>query len=192
MDQHFPVTPPEWRGFLDGYSDDYLRQAGEEEMARLTEGQRESRWLGYEPAGEKAVAAVEERLGVRLPPSYRGFLFTSNGWRDIDPELDELLTVEELGWFADIEAELLGWWSDAGHDDLVAKVGRCLLVSGPTDCAVYWLLDPKEIGPDGEWAAYEWATGDGSAPVPYPSFGALVVSARQVFSRWKTDGVIAK
>jgi hypothetical protein len=57
----------------------YLRVATEDELAGVDEVQRENRWLGYEPAGEEAVRAAEERLGVRLPPSYRNFLLTSNG-----------------------------------------------------------------------------------------------------------------
>lgn len=40
-----------------------------------------SGWLGRPGAGEAAVAALEQRLGVRLPPSYREFLKFSNGWQ---------------------------------------------------------------------------------------------------------------
>ncbi|MFI6169286.1 SMI1/KNR4 family protein [Nocardia sp. NPDC051052] len=40
--------------------------------------QREG-WIGYEPAGADAVVAAEERLGIRLPPTYRNFLMASNG-----------------------------------------------------------------------------------------------------------------
>ena len=187
-----PETPNEWRAFLSSYSDDYLRLADEDEIATLDKAQRENRWLGYEPAGADALRAAEERLGVSLPPSYRNFLLVSDGWRDIDPELCELLKIDEIGWFSDIDPDLLSSWSEAGVEDVVEQVEAGLLGSGETDCAVYWLLDPTKIGPDGEWTAYEWATGDGSDPSPYPSFGALVLTARNVFTRWKAEGVIAK
>ena len=65
-----------------------------------------------EPASEQTVLAVEERLGVRLPPMYRNFLLTSNGWNCIG-ELD-LLKAEEIGWFAEREAWLLDSWSGPG------------------------------------------------------------------------------
>ncbi|WP_162186038.1 SMI1/KNR4 family protein [Amycolatopsis jejuensis] len=183
-----PVTPPEWREFLSAYSDEYLRLEDDDED--LEPAQRENRWLGYEPATAEAVREAEVRLGVALPPEYRNFLLTSNGWRNIDPEVEELFPVDEIGWFADLEAELLSWWD---HDkEVVAQVKPCLLVSAPGSCAVYWLLDPTTIGPDGEWAAYEWATGDGSLPASYPSFGALVASARKVFENWKAEGSIVK
>lgn len=190
MSHHVPVTPAEWRDFLSSYSDDYLRLADEKEVADLDKVQRESRWLGYEPASVDAIHATEERLGISLPPGYRNFLLASNGWRDIDPELSELLKVDELGWFPEKEPELLRAWAEI--EDVAEQVKPCLLLSGPTDCAVYWLLDPTKIDQDGEWTAYEWAPGDGSDPSPYPSFGALVASAREVFNQWKTQGVIKK
>jgi len=192
MPQSVSVTLPEWREFLSSYSDDYLRMATDEELACLDDVQRANRWLGYQPAGEEAVGVAEERLDVRLPPSYRNFLLTSNGWRDIDPELSEMFRVDEIGWFAEKESQLLDAWTDAGCEEIVEQVKPCLMVSDWSDCAVYWLLDPTTIGPDGEWTVYEWATGDGSSPSPYPSFGALVASARDVFNQWKTHGFIQK
>ena len=123
---------------------------------------------------------------MRLPPSDRDFLFAGYGWRDIDLELEELLKIDEIGWFPEKEPELLSWWSEI--EDVAMSVKRCLLLSGRTDCAVYWLLNPTEIGPDGEWAAHEWATGDGCNPERYPSFGALVMNAGDAFNRCKAQG----
>jgi len=42
---------------------------------------RRARWLGLPPASEERIAAMEERLGRRMPPSYRRFLEVSDGWR---------------------------------------------------------------------------------------------------------------
>jgi hypothetical protein len=39
-----------------------------------------ARWLGFEGVTEQQLAAAEARLGVTLPPSYRAFLRTTNGW----------------------------------------------------------------------------------------------------------------
>ncbi len=36
-------------------------------------------WLGYPPADAAKLDDLERRLGVRLPPSYRGFLAISDG-----------------------------------------------------------------------------------------------------------------
>src|SRR5262249_8700237 len=40
-----------------------------------------SGWVGYPRATEAQLAAAEQRLGRRLPPSYREFLQVTNGWR---------------------------------------------------------------------------------------------------------------
>jgi hypothetical protein len=57
-----PVTLPQWQEFLRGYSHDYLRVATDEELAYLSEAQRENKWLGYAPASEDAVGAAEQAL----------------------------------------------------------------------------------------------------------------------------------
>jgi hypothetical protein len=170
----------EWRDFLRGYSDDFVRVATEEQLARLDETQRRTRWLGYAPAREKAVTAAEERLGVRLPPSYRGFLLASNGWRNISVLLDELRTVDGIGWVTETDLEL--WdFVDEDDDEMEKLLGRALLISGPAD-GDYWFLDPHDVGPGGEWAAYEWPASSGEQPQRFPSFGALVARARMVFA----------
>jgi hypothetical protein len=202
MSESVPVTLPQWRDFLRSYSDDYLRVATDEETALFDEVQREKRWLGYAPASEDAVRATEERLGVRLPPSYRNFLLTSNGWRHIDPLLYELLKVEEIGWLPQADPELWEIWAGEGQDggdapgltgwlrrlrglvpdqdELTELLRRCVLLSGPAD-GDFWLLDGGRTGPDGEWTAYAWMASSGLDPEPYPSFGALVVHARELF-----------
>jgi hypothetical protein len=176
MSQTGPATVPEWQDFLRSYSDDYLRVSTEEYLAYLEDAQRENRWLGYEPASEDAVRAAEERLGVRLPPSYRNFLLTSNGWRNIAPLLGELRKVDEIALLPEAEPFLVEAWS--GEVDLALE--QCLLVTGPANGDL-WLLDRSDIGPDGEWAAYYWCPGDGEGPEPYPGFSALVVEGRDEF-----------
>jgi SMI1-KNR4 cell-wall len=172
-----PVTLSEWREYLRSYSADYLRVATEEELARFDDVQRENRWLGYEPADEEAVRAAEERIGVRLPPSYRNFLLVSNGWRRIDPLLNELLKVDEIDWLPEVDPELWDIWS-SGED--AEQLKRSVLLSGHAD-GDYWLLDAGTVGPDGEWTACLWMASSGLEPEPHPSFGALVVSARELF-----------
>jgi SMI1-KNR4 cell-wall len=181
MSESVPVTLPEWREFLRSYSADYLRVATEAQLAELDEVQRGNRWLGYEPASEESVRVAEERLSVELPPSYRNFLLASNGWRKIDFLLDELLRVDDIGWLPEMNpGHLWDIWS--ADEEIAEQLQRTVLLSGPAD-GEYWLLDANTIGPDGEWTAYEWHPNDGDEPEPYPSFGALVASARETFGR---------
>ncbi|MEU6768055.1 SMI1/KNR4 family protein [Streptomyces sp. NPDC046853] len=149
----------------------------------LSQAQRESGWLGHEPASEEAVLAAEERLGVRLPPTYRNFLLTSNGWSSIG-ELD-LLAVGEIGWFPDL-TDLLDYWSSPGEGYLAEhldKFERCLLISNDDGgSGGYWVLHADSVGEDGEWTAYEWWPGEGSGPAPCDNFAAMVAGAVDEFS----------
>ncbi|GAA4864153.1 SMI1/KNR4 family protein [Saccharopolyspora cebuensis] len=192
MSANHPVAVPEWQQFLRDYSDEYLRTATNEDLSHVDARQRENRWMGYEAATEEAVLATEERLGVRLPPSYRNFLLVSNGWRDVDPEIGELLGADEVQWFAERDADLLEAWADADLDEIIEVVKPCLVVSDHSGCAVHWLLDPTKPGPDGEAIAYEWATGDGSDPEPFPSFGALVARGRTANAHRAATGATVK
>ncbi|MFJ2209519.1 SMI1/KNR4 family protein [Streptomyces microflavus] len=83
-----PVTVAEWRAFLSDYNarhinSDEVREAIEDHRQVISEERLKAGWAGAEPAGEEAIVAAEERLGVRFPPSYGNFLRVSDGWEDI-------------------------------------------------------------------------------------------------------------
>ncbi|MET8949953.1 SMI1/KNR4 family protein [Streptomyces sp. NPDC004393] len=189
MPESFPSTVTEWREFLSDYSSKFLnsnclREAESEGRAQylLSEAQREAGWLGYEPASEEAVLAAEERLGVRLPPTYRNFLLTSNGWSGIGG-LD-LLEVDEIGWFPDLDPQLLEAWSELDFfaDDLEI-LKRCLLISiDDGGSGGNWLLHADSAGEDGDWTAYEWWPGEGGDLEENDNFAALVSNAANALS----------
>ena len=71
------------------------------------------------PASEAEIVALEERLGTRLPPSYRAFLAHSNGaaafpgWGVVNhgptPEDQTgLLPAAEVGWLRDVDRGMVG------------------------------------------------------------------------------------
>ncbi len=76
------TTAFDWRSFLLRWSGEWAdslpdnkTQSEDDETARRT------RWLGFPPASAERIAAMERRLGCRMPPSYREFLKVSDGWR---------------------------------------------------------------------------------------------------------------
>jgi hypothetical protein len=182
-----PLTVAEWREFLRGYSSEFLgsaflRRADLDERRGsplVSETQRETGWLGYEPASEAAVVAAEQRLGVRLPLTYRNFLLASNGFCHMAYSVD-LLKAENIGWFGELFPDLLGAWSAPGLEyfaEHLRVLGRCLLVSdeaGGSGC--YWLLSPDRATETGEWTAYQWWPGDGEDPEPFDNFAVLLAS----------------
>jgi hypothetical protein len=167
----------EWRAYLSGYSDDVLGVADEDELTDVSEAQRTARWLGYDGATPEQLAALEQRLGTALPPSYRSFLAVSDGWLNISTFMWTMRTTGEVDWLRDADPEL---WDILGQDEASPIAGRALLVSGQGD-GQYWLLDPGDVAADGEWAAYIWASWYPGLGERHDSFAALVDAERASF-----------
>ncbi|GAB3444123.1 hypothetical protein GCM10027570_13110 [Streptomonospora sediminis] len=180
------TTAESWRSYLAEYSTDMLRVAADNELREVTDEQRAAGWLGFEGATEEQLTAAEERLGAELPPSYRSFLAASNGWRDISAFMNELLSAENIEWLDGSDAaEYLFLLDDVAPHDLEERV---LLVSGEGD-AQYWLLDSGDVSPDGEWAAYIWASWYPALGDRHRSFADLVAAERESFEMLKAaDG----
>jgi len=171
-------TPEEWRGYLAEYAADVLRLAEERELSNVTGEQRAEGWLGYPGASEERLAVVEERLGIRLPPSYRAFLAASDGWLNLGRHVWEMRTTDNLAWLTEVMA---GWGEEDSEEE--ALTDRALLVSA--DGEAYWLLDPEDVSDDGEWAAYVWASWYPGFGERHASFADLVKAERAEFERVK-------
>jgi hypothetical protein len=176
------TTPEDWRGYLGRYDELYLRSDAsdqeiadlldEDEVAALEEGAGIGRWLGEEPAREETVAAAEQRLQVRFPPSLRAFLLASDGWMRVSGWVDLVYPCARVAWMRDTDAgasliQLYG--EDPDNHDYAALFRRSVQVAGGEDV---WLLDPSDTGPDGEWAAYLFTPKYGDLE-EFTSFAAL-------------------
>ncbi|WP_424570486.1 SMI1/KNR4 family protein [Streptomyces sp. CH-036] len=177
-----PTTPEEWRAFLERYGELYVKVRAdeqelvdlldEEQLDALDQDERVEAWLGEAPAREEALAAAEERLGVRFPAGLRGFFLASDGWTRLDGWVDGVHPCDRVVWMRDSEAggrvtEIYA--SIPGNEEVVELFRRSVEIAGGED---YWLLDPTDVGPDGEWAAYEFTPKYGDT-TKYPSFSAL-------------------
>jgi hypothetical protein len=69
----------DWSAFLDEFGRELLED--DDIRDQLPEEVVASGWLGFAGATEAEIQALQQRLGVQLPPSYRDFLAASNGWR---------------------------------------------------------------------------------------------------------------
>ncbi|KKD05649.1 SMI1/KNR4 family protein [Streptomyces sp. WM6386] len=131
-------------------------------------------------ADEAVIGAAEERLGRRLPASYREFLAVSDGWH-----VDQTAGVYQLGGAADID-----WFRDPydmtplyeenlgdnprKEDVLLAGMWRRALRLETDSDMSNALLDPGDTDEDGEWALYVYQGWGGELPVRYPSFRAYM------------------
>ncbi|MFD0412659.1 hypothetical protein [Streptomyces sp. NPDC127108] len=79
-----------------------------------------------------------------------------------------------------------GWLGQAGATEEAAYMDRVLLISGFGD-AQFWLLDPGDVSPDGEWAANIWASWYPGLRERRRSFADLVADERRSFEELRDE-----
>ncbi|GAQ75151.1 hypothetical protein T45_06932 [Streptomyces turgidiscabies] len=170
------TTAFDWRSFLLTWSEEWARHLpSRETRGEDDEAARRAGWLGFPAASEERIAAMEERLGLRMPPSYREFLQVSDGWRHAGGFVWLLAGTEDAHWHNDESglAEMFEEYldEDAGPEERqeVDLWRRGLQLDVESD-ATYVLLDPEDVDEDGEWAVYTWASWRASAPERFANF----------------------
>jgi hypothetical protein len=94
------------------------------------------------------IAALKGRLSRTLPPSYRSFLATPNGFQQQSPFIQRLYGADEADWFGSRKKA----WAEA-YRDTYPNLAWCVRISDVGDSALV-LLNPDTASPDGEWQAY--------------------------------------
>ncbi|MFD9947813.1 SMI1/KNR4 family protein [Nonomuraea sp. NPDC059023] len=152
-------------------------------------------WLGAAPVGEVELLRHEERLGHRLPPSYREFLRVSNGWDVNSFTSVHLLPIAEVGWTRDVDPHLAATWGppadspipelpddyffdyDAPQDRDFFEVGdylpHTLCISENVEGSVY-LLNPYIVTSGNEWEAWYLDSLYGLDAIRFRSFWHMI------------------
>ncbi|MYV44877.1 SMI1/KNR4 family protein [Streptomyces sp. SID2888] len=170
------TTAFDWRSFLLRWSGEWADSLPDgETRGEDEEAARQARWLGFPPASEEQIAAMEERLGRRMPPSYREFLKVSDGWRHAGGFVWLLAGTEDARWhdnesgLADISEEYLD--EDAGPEERrEADIWRRGLQLDVKSDITYVLMDPEDVDEGGEWAVYTWASWRAEPPERHANF----------------------
>ena len=169
-------------------SDKYIDEIGN--LAKPSAQLLTTGWLGYTGATEIQLQHTEERLGVALPPSYRTFLATTNGWGQLTNYVYKIFPTEDVNWLAERDTG----WADAydgvefepvSDEDYLSYrdegfirpeyIKTALQISEIGDAAVY-VLNPKIVNAEGEWEAWFLASWNAMIPVRYPSFLDLMLN----------------
>ncbi|MBK3640240.1 SMI1/KNR4 family protein [Streptomyces sp. MBT33] len=179
----------DWRSFLRRWSEEWADaqdpEAPEDTHPRDEEPRR-TRWLGFPPASEERIQALEQRLGLRLPPSYRTFLAVSDGWRHAGAFVWLLAGSDRIRPHEDaagLSEYFPGELDDAPTREEALLAGmwqRALQLDVESD-AVYVLLDPGDVDDTGEWAVHTWAPWRASPPERHPSFRAFMEAMHKEF-----------
>ncbi|MFD8978509.1 SMI1/KNR4 family protein [Streptomyces sp. NPDC059564] len=185
-----------WHEFLGRWQEEWVPRVdpdeGEDED-QDEDGELTLLGPGRPGADETAIAAAEERLGRRLPSSYREFLAVSDGWH-----VDQMAGVYQLGgaaeidWFRDpygltpLYEESLG--DDPREEDvlLAGMWQRALRLETDSDMS-YALLDPGDSDQHGEWALYLYKGWSGELPDRYPSFRAYMEAMYRGFHSTRVE-----
>lgn len=155
-----------------------LQTAGEwNEFLRSFAAAIGGEWPGSPALSEEHLLSVENRLKIKLPPSYRAFLLVSNGWRRASREVPVLRPVEKIEWFKKehrdwvqayvdpmqgmgallpAEQDYFNYGGEKSSDFEPKHLAHALCISEIGDDAVL-LLNPMVIWPDGEWEAWLFA-----------------------------------
>lgn len=150
------------------------------------------KFIAYAGAAEDQIAAAEERLKIKLPPSFRTFLSACNGWKfasDMTPIIRPVEKIrrfrkEHKDWYeayhmgADepLSAMEKDYFDYAKQDCVVFEIkhlAQALCISEICDDAVV-LLNPMVIWPDGEWEAWFFSNSSPGA-TRYRSFATWMM-----------------
>lgn len=186
----------DWRKFLDGWSKD-LRTA-------LGKPGADDESLGTDGASPDEIRALEQKLGVTLPPSYRAFLSVSNGFAQPGHLIPRLLETSQVDWLKNFPDHGIDEWiaAEKHYGEPPPIPDAEYFVYGPGQrteqlrseylwqavqvsdlelggTAVY-LLNSAVQFPNGEWEAWLWAHWLPGAQ-RYRSFWDLMLAERQSF-----------
>ncbi|GGZ17186.1 SMI1/KNR4 family protein [Streptomyces nitrosporeus] len=175
-----------WQTFLDRWSEQWVAVQDGADPEEIDEEALEAGGLGFPPLDEAGTAALEERLGTVLPPSYRAFLQASDGWRYAGGGVYLLAGSAGVWWHGDPMGMKLLYERQLDERSRPSEV----LMAGMWDRALQLaldsdmtdvLLDPGDVGEDGEWAVYVYKGWSGEYPERYDSFTRYMEEAYRDF-----------
>ncbi|GGP33096.1 SMI1/KNR4 family protein [Streptomyces melanogenes] len=187
----------EWRPFLERWSAERADVYDAEHETR--DGDRDAhaaRWLGFAPANEERLAALEQRIGLALPPSLRSFLQVTDGWRYPGHFVYLLAGTERIDWCGDahgLSKDLLEELGEDADDEEVREAGvwaRSLQLAVESDM-VDVLLDPDDVDEHGEWAVYTYAAWRAAPPRRHETFKHFMEDMYQEFLSMSADRMSA-
>jgi hypothetical protein len=129
-------------------------------------------------AAAAAIKAVEKRLGVILPESYRAFLKVKNGLEKYDSVGVEILPIEQVAWLRDADKGLIDTCSSYPElGDIACKFSTSLLIGSEPQGSERLLLAPAD-DQTAEWECWFHAHWN-PMPVRHQTFRHFIESELQ-------------
>jgi cell wall assembly regulator SMI1 len=108
------------------------------------------------PAPENCLKKLEEKIGTKLPPSYRSFLSQFDGWKMIDAAVD-LYSCRKLLEIMDDENTKM--WQQTAIDEGDEFIETSIIIGGSDFSASKYLLDTSSKNESGEFTVIEYEGG---------------------------------
>ncbi|MFE2869504.1 SMI1/KNR4 family protein [Embleya sp. NPDC059259] len=186
----------DWLDFLARWSAEWADAQDPDELEGDDLAACRGRWLGFPGADEERLTALETRIGRRLPPSYRSFLALTDGWLNAGDFVMRLAGTAEVAPLDEAEAErytgcdgYLGDGEEPTEEDIHRSRlwHRALHIDAEADAGIL-MLDPGDVGPDGEWAVYSWHSWKAMPAERFDSFRAFMHDKYREFHALAADG----
>jgi hypothetical protein len=124
--------------------------------AAYTDAEKTAQWIGREPASAEAIAAIEQRLNVKLPPDVIEFYKITNGTSEIlSHTFSGFVAIEQIDWLTNVDQEVLENYAGMGEDYL-SDLKNSILIAGINHVHQVLLIQPH--GKFGQWRYWEFAT----------------------------------
>ncbi len=160
------ITAADWQRFLDAWSLDVNEALPALDAKEPYRGMQAG-------ASEAELTALETRLGVTLPPSYRAFLKCSNGLH-LPSDYITFFGTQDIEWFKTHHQDWIDIWNDGddeisdddyfqygAHQDSVnlrTHYMQTALQISTTEDGWVFLLNPQIVDEQGEWEAWDFGT----------------------------------
>ncbi len=159
-----------WKELLQNLSEAAIKK---DDASFYDQDVRQSGWLGYQGATKEEISQVEEKLGIKLPADYKGFLITTNGLRPVSVTSGTLLPVAEIDYLKNVEEPyifdlLLDYpQEEAEEQGYREKLSSAILISQYPDEQQVWLIPEDQAKTRWQtWFFAAWLPGH----VRYPGF----------------------
>jgi hypothetical protein len=177
----------DWKNFLSDVSKTLIQS---DDLLDSFKTGASSGWLGFQGVSENDIQLHETRLKTKLPPSYKQFLKTTNGFKQLNCFVWDILPLEKIDWlenfdkpfyelyatefntFNSTDEEYFVYGDDQKTTDFRSEyLIKSLAISNWGDASIL-LLNP-EVKFGDEWEAWMFATWH-LGPIRYKSFEQLM------------------
>ena len=176
-----------WTNFLHEVSNTLLQS--EDLLHKFSENKSEG--LSFPGISETEIQTHENRLNTTLPPSYKAFLKSSNGFKQLNCFVWDILPIEKIDWLKNFDPSFYELYATEFNDAFNAGDAEYFVYGDDQECTNFrsdylikslaisdWgdaaivLLNP-EVKFGEEWEAWMFATWH-LGPIRYRSFEELM------------------